>query len=253
MERFTSSTRRALAVGVVLVVAAGFVAGRCLHLPKEGDRAAAIEHCRASIDAFPADAGTYSVWAVMRECAGMIRDDQCRNAVERAAGSDGVMSWSIALSGCRATYCRPEAGVTLCDRTEFATREEEARAGAELIIAIFAREGGSKGPALVSAIRNVKGRLPPVPLTLAAEPLSASEWQVRISNEDPVMLLDGDGGVLATLAVSKLPAFLVSKPELVRGKVSLLADSSVDHQRVIAVLDALKQVGVNRIAFGVRR
>ena len=50
----------------------------------------------------------------------------------------------IALAGCRARYCSGSDRVELCARTEYANREEEAHAGAQLMAAIFEREGGAQ-------------------------------------------------------------------------------------------------------------
>src|SRR5262245_38637619 len=111
--------KRGLVLGALLVTAAGFIVGARMFRPMNVEHASAIERCRAAIDGFQTwDAGATDIWPIwpvfLRECAAMVRDEPCKNAMERAAGSSGIESFGIALAGCRAKYCTPPAGVELC-------------------------------------------------------------------------------------------------------------------------------------------
>jgi biopolymer transport protein ExbD len=242
--------KRVLVLGAILVTTAGFIVGAGLYWPKKEAHRLAVQRCRDAIDAFPADAGTYDILRVVwRECAAMVNDEQCRNSMDRAGHSSAVETSGIALAGCRAEYCAGAAGVEICARQEYESRQEEALAGAQLVAAIFAREGGAEAAALAEALYRSKARIPPIPLHVTAEPPSTLDVRIEISNEDPVTLVIGDGGVLATLPVSELGTFLTGKPDLVAARFALHASSNVEHLRVIAVLDGLKQAGAHRIAF----
>jgi biopolymer transport protein ExbD len=125
----------------------------------------------------------------------------------------------------------------------------------ELMAAILVVDAGEDGARIVAAMRSAAERVlkTPIPLSVPpATPPAPPAVRMEIGADNTVTIKDAQQSIMGTVPSEQLYQWLRDRPGVLDGGgAAIIASSSVPHEVIIGVLDALKAHGVTRLQFPV--
>jgi len=221
------------------------------------DRLAAVERCRqgyANLD--PTSPSLAADLA--RACADMYREPACARAMRNPPKDPARFAAAIAAA-CRDAYCPrlPEPRPKLCASAELPPPTQLLAEWGVLQQHIMAFELGADPKALAPLFQPVTVAMPPTlpaapagpraTVRVYAKPERAGQARVWVDGGNSIIVLEDDpAGPLAALARgarAKAPA---------NADLVFAIDKNVRHGLVIALIDAFKKEGFDKLAFSVQ-
>jgi biopolymer transport protein ExbD len=218
---------------------------------------AAIETCGAAVDeARRAPPELEKARELMVTCSALVGGTQCRAITERQWGSEPTPTFLDAVTVCAKEYCPHLLDASRLDACRVDAADpafDAAKAWVPLrqsmLIHDFAESdlpGAAR--AMLAATEYVRAVPPP---SFSASDSSRPELEVHLK-PDGALTVVRDGQELVTVTSPEELSKVMPQPAS-DSRVALRAGSEVPHERVVAVMTALKSLGYQHLSFAVTR
>jgi len=218
---------------------------------------AAIATCSTAVDeARRAPPELEKARALMATCSSLVGGTQCRAITERQWGAEPTPTFLDAVTVCAREYCPHLLDASRLDACRLDAADptfDAAKAWAPLrqsmLIHDFAESDlPDAARAMLAATEYVRAVPPP---SVSASDSPRPELEVHLKPDGALTVLR-DGQELLTVTSLEELSKAMPRPTS-DSRVALLAGSDIPHERVVAVMDALKRLGYQHLSFAVTR
>jgi biopolymer transport protein ExbD len=218
---------------------------------------AAIETCGAAVDAarrLPPELETAR--ALMVTCSALVGGTQCRAITERQWGPQPTPTFLDAVSVCAKEYCPHLLDASRLDACRVDAADptfDAAKAWVSLRQSMLIHDFGEAdlpgaARAMLAATDYLSAAPPP---SMSASNSSRPEVEIHLK-PDGALTVVRNGQELVTVASPEELSKAMPQPTS-DARVALRAGSDVPHERVVAVLDALRTLGYKHLSFAAAR